>query len=276
MNNHAAATAETGALALRDEAGLPGIPEELQNFTGFEGIDASAFVIPRIKIVQPTSKEGTAGALRINLTGDEFTTLPIIVIKAIQGRTMWDPDPKSDEVLCRSYDFLTPDSSIEKPYSPTCAKKITNLRKQEMISPVCDQAKWHGDEKPACAENYNLLCLQAEDMLPFWITLHGASINVVRKYLSAIALRRCRLFQWQTDLSTEVRTEPQKHYVAKFSTPLPVPADLAGQVVSTIMDLNLTTVDIRRTFEAEEAAAEGGEGADEQGEAPQAPGWVGK
>jgi hypothetical protein len=262
----------------RDQAGLPGIPDELQGFTGLEGIDVSAFVIPRIKLVQPTSKEGTAGMYRINLTGDEFTDLPIIVIKAIQARTMWDPDPKSEEVLCRSYDFMKPDSSIIKPYSPICAKKITNLKKQEVLTVVCPQGKWRKDEKgndvkPECAETYNLLCLQAEDLLPFWITLAGVSIGPVRKYLSAIALRRCRLFQWETVLSSEMKTEPQKHYVAKFSTPKPVPTENAQVVAQTIIELNLMEADIKRTFEAEEAQAEGGE-ADDPGQTPKAPGWV--
>lgn len=263
------------ALAVRDEAGLPEIPQELQNFTGFEGIDVSAFVIPRVKLVQPTSKEGSPGMLRINLTGDEFASLPIIVVKAIQGRIMWHPDPEIEEVLCRSYDFLKPDSSIEKPYSPECAKRIVNLKRQEVMTVLCPRAKWNGDKKPECSETYNLLCLQAEDFLPFWITFHGASISAVRKYLSAIALRRCKLFQWQTDLSSELKLEPKKHYIAKFSTPKPVSRENAEQVARTIMELSLTEADIRRTMEAEEAAQEGTADGD-GGAPPEAPDWVGK
>ena len=172
------------ALAVKETAGALGIPEELVGFSGLEGIDASAFIIPRIKIVQPSTRElnATQGKLRINLTGDEFGNMSIILIKALQGRTLWDPAPGSDIVLCRSYDFLKPDSSIEKPYSDYCAKKTKNLKGQDVLSLVCDYAKWHGVKKSECAENYNLLCLQSEDLLPFWITMHGGSIKPIRKY----------------------------------------------------------------------------------------------
>ena len=267
------------SLTLRSDPGVPGIPEELLGYTGLEGIDVSTFIIPRIKLVQPTTKEAdaTPGKLRINLTGDEFSSLPVIVVKAIQDRTLWSPDPKSETVLCRSYDFLKPDSSVEKPCSAACAKKITNLRKQEVLTVLCDQARWHGDKKPECSENFNLLCLQAEDLLPFWITMHGTSILPVRKYLSAIALRQSRLFQWQTDLSSEMKTEPAKHYVAKFSAPKPVTSEQSQQVMQTILELGLMDIDIRRTIEAEDTmmggpasvAAEEGDNAP-----PPAPDWV--
>jgi hypothetical protein len=267
------------ALEVRAAAGLPGLPEELSGFTGLEGLDASSFVIPRIKIVQPTSKEGTPGTLRINLTGDEFSDLPVIVVKAIQGRILWDPDLTKEKALCRSYDFMTPDPSIENPFSSACAKRVKNLRGQDILTPACDQAKWIGEKKPECSETYNLLCLQAEDFLPFWISLAGASIAPVKKYLSAIALRRSRLFQWETILATEQRTEPKRHYVAAFSTPRPLDADRANQVAQTIVDLQLASIDIRRTFEAEEAAAaEGNAPHPDTGgtPAPDAPSWLGK
>ncbi|MGC8495055.1 MAG: hypothetical protein ACP5SH_25335 [Syntrophobacteraceae bacterium] len=264
------------------EAGLPGLPEELGGFTGLEGLDASSFVIPRFKIVQPTSKEGTPGTLRINLTGDEFASLPIILVKAIQGRVLWDPDQKNDKALCRSYDFLTPDPSIESPFSPVCAKKVLNLRRQEVLTPVCPQAKWNKDSKgkdvkPECNETYNLLCLQAEDFLPFWIALGGASIAPVKRYLSAIALRRSRLFAWETILTAEERKEPNRHYVASFSAPRPLDPERAAFVAQTIVDLGLASVDIRRTFEAEEAAAADSAGESDSSEStPEPPSWLGK
>lgn len=264
-------------------AGLPGLPQELATFTGLEGLDASSFVIPRIKIVQPTSKEGTPGTLRINLTGDEFEEIPVIVIKAIQGRIMWDPDPASEEVLCRSYDFLTPDPAIENPYNSLCVKRVRNLRGQEILTPVCDQAKWRKnakgeDVRPDCNETYNLLCLQSEDFLPFWVTLGGASISPVKKYLSAIALRRSRLFAWETVLSTEEHKQPHRHYTASFSTPRPLDSDRAAIVIQTIIDLQLNSIDIKRTFEAEEAAAAESASTEGAGDTPEQtpgrPSWM--
>jgi hypothetical protein len=281
------------ALMTKEEAGLPGLPEELQNFTGFEGLDISSFVIPRIKLVQPTSKEGTAGMFRLNLTGDEFSSLSIIVVNQIRTRTFWNPDPKSEEVLCRSYDFLTPDISVAKeaddgslvyPYSPICAKVLKNIYGKEKPFEVCEYAKWHGKDrkiKPECSEAYNFLCLQAEDLLPFWITFHGASIKPAESYLSTIALRRegeerkqSRLYHWQAELGAEMKTEPQKHYIAKFSSIKEILPENQSVIHRIMQDLDLMHAEIKRTFEAEETAGVAGDETPGGPAAPDAPNWL--
>ncbi|MGO9372703.1 MAG: hypothetical protein ACLQBD_11465 [Syntrophobacteraceae bacterium] len=268
------------ALATRQAPGGLAIPEELAGFTGLEGLDpGSMMIIPRIKIVQPTSKEGTEGKLRVNLTGDEFDDLAIVVVKAFQGRTFWDPDPKSDKVLCRSYDFMNPDPAIEKPYNDVCAVHTTNAKNQKVLKVLCPEGQWKGathQEKPSCGEIINLLCIQSEDLLPFWISMSGASLRPVRNYVSAIALRRQALWVWKTVLSLEKRIEPNKHYVAKFSPPRPVEKDMFEMINATIIDLNLKDADIKKTFEAEEAAGADGNG-DGTGEGqPDAPDWLDK
>jgi hypothetical protein len=265
------------ALMSHEQAGALVIPEELANFTGLEGLDpGTMMIIPRIKIVQPTSKEGTEGKLRVNLTGDEFDEIPIVVIKAFQGRTFWDPDPKSDKVLCRSYDFMTPDPAIEKPYSEICATHTVNAKGQKVLKTLCVEAQWRGNkEKPSCAEVINLLCIESEDFLPFWITCSGASLKPVRNFVSAIALRRCALWQWETKLSLEKRVEPQKHYVARFSAPKPLGEELFQQIGRAIVELDLQNADIRKTFEAEEAAGTDGNGSGAAGgKEPEAPNWI--
>jgi hypothetical protein len=267
------------ALMTHEQAGGLALAEELTGFTGLEGLDPSTvMIIPRIKIVQPTSKEGTEGKLRINLTGDEFDEIPLVLIKALQGRTYWDPDPKSDKVLCRSYDFMIPDSSIEKPFNDTCAVHTINLKKQRVLKTVCHEAQWTGSadsqKKPTCAETFNLLCIQAEDLLPFWITLAGVSLRPAKSYISAIALRRCPLWQWHTVLSTEKRTEPQKHYVAKFGIPRPLAQETLDQITRAIVELQLQSADIRKTFEAEETAGVAGDEAPGGAAAPDAPNWL--
>lgn len=269
------------ALATREESGVPGLPEELQGFSGFEGLDPSSVVIiPRIKLVQPTSKEGTPGTFRMNLTGEEFSELPIVVVKAIQGRTLWDRDQSSEKVLCRSYDFFTPDPSIENPFSPICAKKAVNIKKQMVTIPVCAQSKWSKDKngkdvRPECGEAYNLLCLFSDEFIPFWTVIHGNSIKAVRSYLSAIVLRRGALWQWSTALASEMKTEPSKHYVTKFSVPKPLSREVLEQVQNAIIGLDLQSADIRRTFELEEVETSAVDG-DDAGAPPEKPDWVNK
>ena len=228
---------------------------ELADFTGLESITQDTWIIPRIRIVQPTSREGTAGRLIMNLTGDEYDNLPIVVVKATQGRVLWDKkNPGNDEALCRSYDFLNPDTaSIPVPPSPTCARRVVGARGKQSTKNVCPMAQWNGKEPPECSETFNLLCLLTDDLLPFWITLHGTSIQPVRRYLSAIALRRCPLWLYETVLSAEQTINDRgKFYVAKFSDTKPISKEdeaRLGPVVAGLKD-----ADIRRTVESEEDA----------------------
>lgn len=262
------------------------IPEELQGYTGFEGIDPSAFVIPRMKIVQPTSKEGTQGRLRINLTGDEFAAVDVVIVKAMQGRVLWDHDNAGNEKpLCRSADYFRPDSSIENPPSPECVRQVTSTTKKTMLKPVCPNAGWNGSEKPACGETWNLLCIQKDEFLPFWLSLAGTSIAPVRRYLSAIALRRCPLWQFETVISTdEQKGDRGRYFVVKFESPKPITRELEEQLIPMVAELK--NADIKRTFDAEEElrADEGADGGNSGGvsgqshgtatAAPEEPGWM--
>jgi hypothetical protein len=233
---------------------VPAIPEELNGFTGLEGIGNETWIIPRIKIVQPTSKEGTAGNLRINLTGDEFEELHVVFVKAVQGRILWDKDnPGNEKAICRSYDFLRPDVSIEVPPSDICARYVMGTNKKQILKPVCPNAQWVDNERPACGEVFNLLGIWLEEMLPFWMTLHGTSIQPVRKFLSAIALRRCPLWQFDTMLFTEEQKGDRgKYYIARFASPKPITKELEAEIVDMV--LGLKDADVKRTVEAEEAA----------------------
>lgn len=259
------------------------IPEELQGYTGFETIDPSAFVIPRMKIVQPTSKEGTQGSLRINLTGDEFAAMDVVIVKAMQGRVMWDQgNPGNEKPLCRSSDFLHPDSSIENPPSPECVRQVTSTTKKTMLKSVCPNSGWNGSEKPACGETWNLLCIQKDEFLPFWLSLAGTSIAPVRRYLSAIALRRCPLWQFETVIATEEQKGDRgRYFVVKFTSPKPITREFEDQLIPMVAELK--NADIKRTFDAEEELQAdgtddgnggGGGGPSSGTAAPEEPGWM--
>ena len=59
---------EQQALAKTEEPGAENnlaLLKELEGFTGYEEISPSALIVPRVKIIQPTSKEGTPGTLVI-------------------------------------------------------------------------------------------------------------------------------------------------------------------------------------------------------------------
>lgn len=244
------------------------IPESLQGFTGGECLTQEDLIIPRYKIVQPTSKTGTQGTFLCNLTGEETESLHVAVVKIHKGRIMWDKDnPSKEEPLCRSYDYMTPDPEIKDPPSPLCAKMVKTRTGKDVPVQVCKMGSWEkeGDQRPPCGTVYNLLCISLEDGLPFWITLHGASIKAVKSYASSVMLRRKPFWVMQTTLTLALKTEPHRHYIAQFSMPKAISPEMEEEIIPQVEALK--DADVRRTFEAEEAAAMEGEmrepGADE-------------
>jgi len=247
------ALTETGT----DEPLDVAIPDDLDGYTGYEGIDEDALIIPRMKIVQPTSKDGTPGTFLLNLTGEEFESLEsVIVIKVSRGRVMWDRDRDNDKPLCRSYDFLNPDPSLQEPQNDKCAEYITRGDKK-VLQTVCPMATWgNNNERPECGEVYNLLCITG-DRIPFWFAIGGASIKPVRRYISAIALRRKKLWMFETDLRLIEKKEPHKHYILDFAPPKPVPQESMEEIFELVTAFKNESIE--QTLKAEEAAAKEGE-----------------
>jgi len=230
------------------------------DFTGFESLDPSKFIVPRIKVGQLMSREGTAGRFRMNLTGDEYDQLDMIVIKAEPGRVMMDKDMTKDKPECRSFDGLVPDARVENPPNDQCVMKAVIKGKAAMV-PVCPCAKWgNSGERPSCDETYNLLCLFTDDYLPFWLTLHGTAIKPLMGYISAIALRRSPLWQYRTSVTLlEVLGGKGKYYVPKFSRPEPISRDREAEIAEMVMGIK--DIAIRTTMDAEdEVGGDAGDG----------------
>jgi len=257
-------------------AGLPALPEDLAGYTGLEGLDPNTYIIPRMRIVQPTSKEGTAGNFRMNLTGEEFVSLRVVGVKAEAGRVLWDRDGGGQEPICKSNDGFFPAEDVTEPVCSACLEVVKLKGGREMSRPVCPKAQWGEDHaRPECDATYNLLCLNAEDDLPFWLTLSGTSISAFRRFVSAIHLRRRKLFEYEVEISLDQKAgDKGKYFVAKFSAPKQVSREFLRHIIEIVQNLRHETV--ARTFEAEFAAGVAVSEADseEAAGAESMPGWM--
>ena len=269
--------AETAAPKMEETAvALPGSdketalarPEDLEGFTGMEDLDHDQFIIPRVKIIQPTSKKGTAGKLMVNLTGEEFAEILILPIKVTQGRVFWEEGGDSEKPICRSPDGHRPDPRIEEPQNEICIARKELSGGRVFTKIVCPRAVWGPDgSAPECRQVFNLLCLDLEQELPFWISVSGASITPLRNFLSVINIRRRPLWEFYSSMGLEERTQPHRHFVLTFSPPHPADKETMVQVIDIVRSLKAETIE--RTFEAEEELEKR---ADEDG--ANAPGWM--
>ena len=188
-------------------------PEKVE-MLGLETFDNGDLVIPRYKIVQPTSKEGTVGTFKNNLTNEETDKINVVVLAASKGRVCWSENLDEDPI-CRSSDGIHPSDNVETPVNEICGTKENGKR----FEPVCSNAMWgeKKDERPLCNEVVNLLCVGKDDMVPFFISLHGTQLKPVRAYLSAVGLRRRSLYEYQATLRLkEVSNGKGKFFVVQF------------------------------------------------------------
>jgi hypothetical protein len=177
---------------------------------GLAGIAREDLILPRLKIVQPISQEGTPGKFRLNLTGQEWDELRVVPLRYQPGRVLWGDDLKSLDPICRSLDGEVPDAAIQKPVSTIC----TERRGQDRIA-ACPAAMWTGSTRPACAQTYGFIFLAVEDGFPFAMTLTRSSAQTARSILSVAQLCAATHALWDHELTLtlrEIRGEKGKYF----------------------------------------------------------------
>ena len=176
---------------------------------GMEAFDADDIVIPKMRIVQPTSEEGTPGTFRLNLTEEEFHALDVVFIKATKGRVLFSKD-LTEGAVCGSNDRIHPHPYFENPMAEACAE--------------CMYGKWEGRTPPECNESYTLLALDIETLMPFFIQTKGTGVRPTKMFLSAVFLKakqkKADLWDFRVTLMLkEVKNDRGKFYVPVFKQP---------------------------------------------------------
>lgn len=181
------------------ESQVPAIPEEYA-LAGLEAMERSDLIIPRARVIQPTSKlDGKPGEFHFNLTGTTKELVHAVLINMTKGRVYWSADLAADPI-CASDDAKTPRQAVQG-CGPTCE--------------ACTYAQWGDDDKPpACNLVYNFLAADTdEDNAPFILSLHGASVKHAKTILSAFTLKRRPLFaEPVTIMAVEVRNDKGRYY----------------------------------------------------------------
>ena len=165
----------------RELVEVPAIPEALA-MAGLEDVDRSDLILPRVRVIQPTSKlEGNPGQLHYNLTGEAVDAIHAVLLKMTKSRVCWDKDNLGADPLCASDDAKTPRSQYADIYSDACAS--------------CPMAQWSDDAPPACRLVYNFLAADLDhDDAIFVIGLGATSAKHAKKIVSVFMLKRQPLF----------------------------------------------------------------------------------
>ena len=101
---------------------------------GLDQLYEDDLVIPRVSIIQPTSREGTPGRLKMNITGEEREQIDLVVLRVQRGKVLWSATLGEDPI-CKSNDGIVP--SADSPQSDVCCEVHGNH-----LRPVCPAATW--------------------------------------------------------------------------------------------------------------------------------------
>lgn len=189
---------------------------------GLEGMFEDDVIVPRVSIVQPVSREGTPGRLKMNITGEERETIDLVVLRVQRGKVLWNSTLGEDPV-CRSNDGLVP--SAENPQSDVCCEVHgAHLR------PVCPAATWRQKpgnggrlEPPACRDTYTVIAFDLTTETPFLMALHGSGLRAVRVLRTVLLQRRLNIYDAACTLRLRKQTNGKgTYYVPEFTDVRPV------------------------------------------------------
>ncbi len=186
---------------------------------GLEQLYEDDLVVPRVSVVQPTSREGTPGRLRSNLTGDECETIDLVVLRVQRGKVLWSAT-LGDDPECKSNDGLVPAASVEHPQSDRCC-----VAAGRHLRPVCPAATWRPKdgnggrlEPPACRDTYSVIGLDLATESPFMMALHGSGLRAVRVFRTVLLQRRLNIYDAACTLRLRKQTNGKgSYYVPEFT-----------------------------------------------------------
>ena len=198
--------AEQALLAIPDptaEQTLPAIPDEYAR-EGMEDIDIDDLTLPRVRVIQPTSKlEGERGHFHYNLTNECMRTINAVLLKVTKTRVYWDPDDLAAPPCCASDDNKQPRAEHVGKFTPTGLCKD------------CAHVAWGEDRTPPdCRLTYTFLAADRDnDDTPFLIGLAGSSAKHAKKLLSTFFLKSAPLWARPVVInSMEVKNDKGRFY----------------------------------------------------------------
>jgi len=227
--------------------------------TGLEEIESGDLIIPRLNISQPTTpdiEQDKVGKFLINVTGDDYDTMNVAIVKLTKSRILFPEKYKRDnEPLCRSHDFKTPADDIE---GATPMDKTCELIPGDKKNHVCPYANWGSDNTPPrCQETWNFLLVDLDSYIPMWFSVKSTALKPMRKIVSAISMicKAKRLPMWAMSFNINIEkivNDSGTFYVPKCTKPEILSED---EIVNmTDIRTDLLDVDIKDAVEADKQA----------------------
>lgn len=165
---------------------------------GFENVEKSDLLLPRLKLLQPLSPEVAeldqkAGTIFLPLGNKSYgNKIEVTPVLHFRSRIKWIPRDDGGGIDCSSPDSRVPRDTTK--YASSCA--------------ACPEALWNENAKnskekqPRCSMSDNFLCLVGDSTEPVLITFDRSKLKTSKKWYSLGGLKSgSDMWDWVYELS---------------------------------------------------------------------------
>lgn len=218
---------------------------------GSSALDASDFIPPRVKILQPMSAEtdgeagGKAGDLFNTLTGENYgPSIKVVPITPLKQRVFLFRDAKrpladtllanaglsplseGDGLKCRSLDMVR---GIGEPGDELWQGDHVSGQGQHSGCRECPLSRWMGNTPPICTETYNVAAVTDGGDLVI-ISFSKSSAKVGKQWFSMLMLSEAAPWTRTYEVTTQKReNDLGKFWVGQVTRLGTTPTDLMAQ-----------------------------------------------
>ena len=223
-----------------------------------KAIDSSQFgvnmgeedlVMPRLVLLQPTSKIEGAGKFYFSLTGEKFDTVDCVVFSNARGRVMFDPDMTKEQSICGSDDRITPSARFEKPMADkcmSCSYSNRNYKTKEIVG---------GRELDKyCQETQTLKCMFIDNLFPFLFVGRRTSLMPVNEWLSLMQFETAKNQKPLCCFPIRLHSNLINKNMRKYYVPSIERLGMIERDEFLAMMNKYANYDVSKTYEAEEKA----------------------
>jgi len=191
---------------------------------GFEDEQDGDIILPRAKVLQPTSQELVderfadmnlkMGQLVNSLTKEVLNPNFIPIFK-FNSNVLWVPKNQGGGMACRSLDGLiglVTDADRRGPFDPTTNKydiESNTINGDTRSCTTCKFAQWEGDKPPVCMSSMNFFVMFEDTVFPLVLPFKSTSKKFGKKLYSMAKMRPGDMFGYVYAIKT-VRRQNEK------------------------------------------------------------------
>ena len=213
------------------------------------GIDMGEedLVMPRLVLVQPTSKIEGAGKFYYTLTQELLDEVECVVFSNVRGRVMFDPDLSKQMSICGSNDRSIPSPRFEEPKAKACIE--CDYHRREYFEEVVIGGK---KVKQMCQETQTIKAMFVDSLMPFLFVGRKTSLMPINTFLSEMQFECAKNKRGLHCFPIKITSKMISKVNQKYYIPVITKLGMIEKAEFNNMMQKYSNYDVDKTYAAEE------------------------